>query len=122
MTITDPALREYAELLHANGFNIYESTRSAKYFVYSRMVDGVECFGDVQRDDVGFGYSHYMPIKPSVENGSSMFVDYPDGRPVNDLTIEAAKQVAKPTNWNRLVGLQKNDSDAVRYDHYTKWS
>lgn len=121
MTISDPALLEYAERLHANGFNIYEPSRPGKFFIYSRVVDGVECFGDVQRDDVGFGYSHHMHIKPSVENGSSMFIDYPDGKPVDDLSIEAAKQVAKPSNWNRIVGLQKNHADSSRYDHYIKW-
>src|SRR4051812_5548804 len=80
LMITDDALREYADRLEANGFTVYEPKGSKRYFLYSRMVDGQECFGYVQSDwYVGpggpSGYSHSMPIKPSIENGSSMFVE-----------------------------------------------
>lgn len=122
MTIIDSALREYAQLLHSNGFAIYEPLGTWNHFVYSRIVDGQECFGVAEKDTVGFGYSHSMPIKPSRENGSHMFVDYADGRPVEDLTVEAARTIAQPTNWNKVVGVQKNYAKFGRYDRYIKWS
>lgn len=122
MTLKNEALREYATLLQANGFTIYEpkGTIGVRYFTYSRLVDGVECFGTVQQADFG-GYSHTMPIKPSHEHGSSMFVaNVPD-----ELTVQAARKVAQPTNWNDLVGTQQNYRDDRWLDRhgggYTKW-
>lgn len=113
--IKDDGLRAYADLLERNGFTIYESKNSTfDYFVYSRVVDGRECFGSVQSDRYNGGgrpfggYSHTMPIKPSVKNGSSMWVE---GVP-DELTVEAAMAVARPTNHNHLVGTQENYEDA----------
>lgn len=118
--IKDDALREYADRLERNGFTIYEPKGTlARYFLYSRFVGGQECFGYAESNWYGgptppSGYSHSMPIKPSVEHGSSMFVE---GVP-NELTVEAAQAVARPTNRNNLVGNQKNYRDNL--DHYTK--
>ena len=115
--IKNDALREYADLLAANGFAIYEpSGRWGEYFMYSQVVDGQECFGTVQYDRID-GFEHHMPIKPSVENGSSMFVA---GVP-NELTVEAARKVAQPANHNHLVGSQRNYEDRYWIDRlYTR--
>ena len=118
--IKDDGLRAYADLLEANGFAIYEPKSSTgSWFTYSRMVDGVECFGTVEKDQAPLarGYKHTMPIRPSVEHGSSMFVA---GVP-EELTVEAAEAVASPSNYNHLVGIQKNYREEQWLDRlYTK--
>jgi hypothetical protein len=110
MSIDDTELHEYAELLARNGFTIYEpkEDRPRYYFTYSRMVDGRECFGRVQHEQVGSGYRHFMPIQPSKEHGSSMVVE---GVP-DELTIEAATAIASPSNYNKWVGRHENYGDA----------
>lgn len=110
--INEPALRVYANQLERHGFSIYEpvgtKVSSGDYFMYSRTVDGQECFGYVQRDYArAASYSHSMPIRPSVENGTSMYIDGTD----NELTVEAATKVASPFNTNRDVGRQANYED-----------
>ena len=106
--IRDDGLCNYADLLQANGFSIYEPKGSADYFMYSRQVDGRECFGYVQKDYFG-SYSHTMPIRPSHKHGSSMFV----GGVADELTVAVARLVARPRNSNRLVGLQHNYEDSL---------
>ena len=131
--IKDQGLRAYAQLLADHGFTIYEPTGAiGTYFTYSRVVDGQECFGTVQVEGPGRffgGYSHTMPIKPSIEHGSSMWVanlpgqddDSNDGS-YDVLTVEAARMVARPTNYNPLVGTQRNYKDERWLAQgYTKW-
>lgn len=121
MTIADEALDAYADTLMAAGFTVYEPTGpAARYFRYSRVVDGQECFGVVQQEALRLqGYSHSMPIKPSKENGSSMFVDgVEDG--FDALTVEAAETVAQPRNHNPLVGWQDNYDDPRTARMYTR--
>lgn len=103
-----PELQEYARRLSAAGFRVYVSNSPGfnRHFLYSQEVDGKACFGSVQRADFG-GYQHSMPIKPSRENGSSMFVE---GVP-DDLEVETARRVAQPSNYNPLVGTQTNWKD-----------
>lgn len=111
MTDTDAAqrLREYADLLEANGFTIYLPTgpgHNWTYFVYSQVVDGQECFGTVQAEYFG-GYTHLMPIRPSAQFGSSMVVDGVPN-PQNqigraELTVEEARTVARPSNTGPYV-------------------
>ncbi|AVD99659.1 hypothetical protein HWB51_gp041 [Mycobacterium phage Cuke] len=106
--IRNDALREYSNLLEANGFAIYESKDPTfDYFVYSRMVDGRECFGSVSYDRFE-GFNHSMPIKPSREHGSSMFIE---GIRHLEATVEAAKKTASPTNSNKVVGRHENYRD-----------
>lgn len=112
MTIKDPKLVAYADLLEQNGFTVYdESNYTDDWFTYSQMVDGRECFGTVQtngyRSEAFREYEHHMPIKPSIEHGSSMWVE---GVP-NELTIEAARAVAQPSNYNPIVGRHDNYND-----------
>ena len=118
MAITDLELRDYANVLYENGFTIYEPAGRWKHFIYSQLVDGVECFGIVEREDFG-DYRHLMPIKPSREHGSSIFVDGVQ----NELTVDAALIIAQPENRNHLVGSHKNyrDPEALA-KHYIKWS
>lgn len=115
--ISDTGLRAYADLLERNGFAIYEpvttKVSSGDFFMYSRIVNGQECFGYVQRDYArGTYYSHTMPIRPSVQNGSSMYVDDTD----DQLTVEAARKVASPFNANKDVGRQANYEDRAWID------
>lgn len=116
MAINDSALEEYATELRNAGFQVYEPKgKWNTFFVYSRMVEDKECFGVVQQESVVLmGYSHHMPIKPSRENGSGMFLEtVKDG--FDCLTVEAATKVASPTNSNRLVGSQTNWFDPSNY-------
>lgn len=76
--------------------------------MYSRIVNGQECFGYVQKNHARDStYSHAMPIKPSIKHGSSMYVDGTD----DQLTVEAARKVASPLNVNKDVGQQANYED-----------
>lgn len=102
----NPELAEYARQLVMAGFKVYEPKQSANYFIYSQVVSGKECFGSVQEDYFG-GYSHLMPIKPSRQCGSSIFVGG-DKQISEGLTIEAAKRTAQPYNYNCVVGKREN--------------
>ncbi|AWY03914.1 hypothetical protein SEA_NEDARYA_97 [Gordonia phage Nedarya] len=114
MTLKDEKLQEYAELLKANGFEVWIPNRpGSRHFVYAREVeskagDDKWCYGSVQQDSVVLqGYSHSMPIKPSREHGSSMWIpEVPDGW--DCLTVEAAELIARPSNYNELVGRHHN--------------
>lgn len=111
-TIADPQLREFAQTLLANGFTVWLSKGSLRssYITYSQMVDDKECFGTVSAQRIALGgsrYTHLMPIRPSREYGSSMWVE---GVP-NELSLEAAQKVAQPTNRNHVVGQHENWPD-----------
>ncbi|AOE44701.1 hypothetical protein SEA_STROSAHL_98 [Gordonia phage Strosahl] len=122
MTIKDEKLREYAQLLHDNGFTVHVPRSIAHYFKYSRVVDGNEYYGTVQRCTLRLeGYSHAMPIKPSRDFGSSMYVpDVEDGW--DNLTVEAAEKVAQKFNHNKDVGNQQNNAHVRFMDMYYRWN
>lgn len=113
--IRDPELKNYADVLEHAGFTIYEPKRNGDYFTYSRVVDGQECFGTVSLENFG-GYSHTMPIKPSVAFGSTMLVDGVPN-PVNgigraELTAYEARKVARPSNTGPYIsGWHRNFKD-----------
>ena len=110
MVISDPELAAYADVLEAAGFAIYESAsgRPSAYFRYSRVVGDKECFGYVQRNWVGATkFSHLMPILPSIEHGSSMWVK---GVP-NTLSVKSAAAICQPVNSNPIVGQRRNFAD-----------
>lgn len=88
----DSRLIAYADTLQAAGFAIYEPGGHWEYFIYSRVIDGRECFGIVQADYFG-EISHSMPIRPSRENGSAIILPGWDR-----LTVERAQEVARPRN------------------------
>lgn len=114
--VTNDALREYASRLRAAGFTVYVPKPASgrwRYIGYSRMIDGQECLGFVQRGEFfSDGWRHYMPIEPSRVNGSSMWVaGVPDSQ---TLTVDDARRVASPVNRNPLVGAQRNHISAER--------
>lgn len=119
--IRNDALREYAAQLCTAGFTVYVPKSPGWHYIgYSRVIDGQECLGFVQRGEFASdGWKHYMPIKPSLENGSSMWIDgVPDSQ---TLTVDDACRVASPVNRNPLVGVQRNHIDADRMRHgYTR--
>lgn len=104
-----PELQAYMSLLDDAGFTIYlPKSGQATFFHYSQVVDGQECFGTVQRSwlyRLGEPIEHSMPIKPSREAGSAMFLDFPAHHPA---TVEYAQLVARPENRNSVVGTRKN--------------
>lgn len=118
--ILHPDLAEFAAKLKGRDFRVFvfksDVDRVAKggkeacatHLSFSRIVDGQECFGSVSRD-LG-GYSFTMPIRPSRENGSSMFIglDRATETDLDGLTIPAAELYASPFGSNSLVGRQAN--------------
>lgn len=124
--IAHPELSDFGKLLLAHGFKVFvfrsDVERVAKggleaharHISFSREVDGRTCRASV---DYGLaGYQFYMPIKPSRENGSGMFIGNTNEMPEFDsLTLENAELYASPTGYNRLVGTQENYPDG--YDH-----
>ncbi|ANA87033.1 hypothetical protein PBI_KATHERINEG_97 [Gordonia phage KatherineG] len=119
--LKDEKLQAYAEELKAAGFEVWIPTRpGSAFFLYSRHVDGQTCYGSVQQMTLRLeGYSHSMPIKPSREHGSSMFIeDVEDGW--DCLTVEAAELIARPENYNPLVGRQKNHRRETDFRGYNK--
>jgi hypothetical protein len=124
----EPELAEYAAKLQTAGFTIYghntprlrydDTPLPAGYFVYSRTVDGVELFGIVNRADfplLGQPFSHSMPIRPSREHGSSMFVDPDPAEPLAHDSVEMAERVTRAENSNYVVGLHRNFYEVPRY-------
>lgn len=121
MAFTEPDLIDYARLLTENGFTIYEPNSRSEYFLYSREVDGRECVGIVGQCTLRLsGYYHSMPIRPSREHGSAMFVPGIDDG-YDHLTVEAAERVARPTNTNECVGTHENFKDPRDESMYSPW-
>lgn len=117
--ILTPDLAEYAAMLADNGFRVYVFTSDvarvakggkkacATSLGFSRIVDGDECRASVST--TYFGRPQFsMPIKPSRQHGSAMFIGG-DSAPEDDgLTLYNAELYASPTGTNRLVGTHKN--------------
>lgn len=99
-------LLTYGRELVAAGFRVWHSPsggRGAGYLTYAR--NGL--YGHLQRSDFE-GWSHDMPIRPSREHGSSMFIQ----NPLPVWTVAAAEQAASPTNRNKVVGPHANAGEA----------
>lgn len=128
--ILNPELAAYAKELMAAGFRIYvfkdDVERVAKgglpagatSFRFSRMVGDRECVGSVEGR--WGGYSFHMPIKPSRENGSAMFIGGIEANEWDDLTVANAELYASPTGRNNLVGLQQNHGSEGYAHLYTE--
>jgi hypothetical protein len=128
--ILKPFLADFAKELLADGFKVYlyrsDVERVAKggkescatAFGFSRTVDGQECYASVEEDffqSVKFS----MPIKPSRENGSGMWVGGSvehHGTTSEVACVENARLYASPFNSNPLVGRQANYRDPVWQD------
>jgi hypothetical protein len=94
-------LEEYGARLKAAGFRVWVTpTPRGGYLTYER--DGY--YGHLQASDFE-GWRHDMPLVPSREYGSSMFI----GEPVEDVwSVAAAEQAARATNHNDVVGTRPN--------------
>lgn len=136
-TVLKPKLAAFAQELLAAGFKVYLPASDIKrvqngglpqvgtWFQFSREVEGLTCWASVE-----LGYfesaSFSMPIRPSVKNGSSMWVAHRGAQQISRgdyseaLTVDNAKLYAKPNNYNPLVGIQANYHDE-RFAHlYTE--
>lgn len=114
---TPEALAVATELENA-GFDIHVSSSSAKFY---RTLDWFQF-----RKDGRIGYysgdflaDHHwsMPIRPSREHGSSMFVEAAENAPN---AIEAASIITQESNYNRIVGTHKNYADEFALTHYVQ--
>jgi len=135
--ILKPFLARFAQELLADGFKVYlpasDITRVAKggmekvgtWFTFSRTVDGQECYAHVYEDffeTVKFS----MPIKPSVQSGSSMWIGGDAelrsleryGSTTEAACIENARLYTRPFNSNPLVGRQANYWNPTFPDSY----
>jgi hypothetical protein len=98
------ALENYARELVAAGFKVWHNAstgRSPGYLTYEDPETGYR--GLFQRSEFE-GWQHHMPIIPSRENGSSMHLD----TETDPWTVEAARETARETNRNAVVGTQRN--------------
>lgn len=116
-------LLDFAAELKAAGFRVWvpnDERDSPRYLQFSQIVDGKECFGTVQVEQTPLltGFTYSMPIKPSTQDGSSMFVDGVDDNVALDVAF--ASQVAQPRNHNPLVGTKDNSADARWAHMYTE--
>jgi hypothetical protein len=120
-----PDLATFGKELLAAGFTVYvfrsDVERVAKggkesyatHIGFSRIVNEQECFASVSYGLAGYQFS--MPIPPSREHGSSMFISKADHMPEFDsLTLANAELYASPTGFNPLVGTQRNDNGQFR--------
>ena len=94
-------LTEYGNQLKAAGFDVWVNpSPGLEYLVY--MAPG-GCYGTLQESEFD-GWGHYMPLKPSREFGSSMFLD----TELDPWTVDAARECAQPVNHNHVIGWQAN--------------
>lgn len=105
MNETITRLEQYGALLKAAGFRVWvnQTSPSGGYLTYERG----GFYGHLQCDYWG-NWAHDMPLVPSKEAGSSMFI----GKPVADVwSVEAAEQAASEYNHNDVVGRRRNAGD-----------
>lgn len=104
-----PELAAYAENLKAAGFTVYlpADGRPLRFFHYSQVVGEQTCYGtvcDAQFSLLGQPFEHAMPIRPTNVNGSSMYII----TMASPASVDYARAVAQPRNWNDQVGTQTN--------------
>lgn len=114
-----PELADYAKELVGAGFSVYVFTSDVKrvdnggkescatHLGFSRVVGDQVCFASVSYSLAGFQFD--MPMKPSRQHGSSMFIGGADAPEFEELTVRKAELYASPTGRNLLVGTQAND-------------
>lgn len=98
-------LLDYGRRLVAAGFEVWHTqsgTRSPGYLQYRDPETG--CWGSLQYSLSSYRWHHLMPLVPSKEYGSSMFIE----RPAPAFTVEAARQCAREFNRNSVVGTRSN--------------
>lgn len=98
------ALTGYAQTLVAAGLEVWLTEVNYSTGGWLTYRDpATDSWGTLQHSDHD-GWQHLMPIKPSPHNGSSMHLD----TPTDPFTVEAARECARPTNRNRVIGTQAN--------------
>lgn len=104
MTHTEDTARltEYGNELVAAGFEVWRTDGTSPYLQYRDPTTGAA--GSLQSVGYFGEWTHYMPIVPSREFGSSMHLD----TDTDPWTVEAARECARPTNRNSVVGTQRN--------------
>lgn len=98
-------LAVYGRTLVAAGFDVWLTPtgyRHGGYLTYRDRATGY--VGTFQHSDHD-GWSHSMPLVPSREHGSSMWLD---GAPDDPWTVDAARHTAREYGYNPLVGRQRN--------------
>lgn len=105
-TINDlpEALRDYAVELIDAGFTVYAAGPNWNFMHY--LEPQGRYYGTISKSEFE-GWGHSMPIKPSHEFGSGMYIDEADAR-VDPFTVKAARDTARAFNTNRAVGTQPN--------------
>jgi len=96
-------LTTYGKTLVSAGFEVWLTPtgyRDGGYLTY-RAPSGH--WGTLQHSDFE-GWRHLMPLKPSREFGSHMFLD----TIIDPFTVDAAKECAQAVNQNSIVGWQAN--------------
>jgi hypothetical protein len=99
-------LVEFGRTLVEAGFEVWHTQsgyRDEGWLTYRDPANN--CWGTLQRTMSGSReWEHLMPIEPSVQAGSSMFI----GKPLETFTVAAARQCASPYNHNEIVGRRAN--------------
>lgn len=98
-------LTEYGRTLAAAGFEVWLTPTGyghGGYLTYRDPATGYA--GTFQHSDYD-GWVHSMPITPSRENGSSMWLD---DAPADVWTVDAARHTAREYGRNPLVGWERN--------------
>lgn len=95
-------LETYGRELVDAGFEVWlTKTTFGGYLQYRDRQTGAA--GSLQNSDFE-GWQHYMPLIPSAKYGSSMHMQ----NPPPPFTVDAARQCAQLTNYNDVVGRQRN--------------
>lgn len=110
-------LLAYGADLVAAGFEVWHTAsgfRAAGYLQYRDPA--TDCWGSLQYSLSEMHWQHLMPMVPSKEFGSSMFIQVKPARgsrpqTLDPWTVEAARLCARETNWNEVVGTQPNAKD-----------
>ena len=104
--------------LESAGFDIHVSSSSAKF--YRRL----NWFQFRKNGRIGYysgdflaDHNWSMPIRPSREHGSGMFVEAAEDAPN---AIEAATIITHESNYNPIIGTHKNYADEFALSHYVK--
>lgn len=98
-------LTNYGKELVAAGFEVWLTNNTSNPYLQYRDPETGAC-GSLQQSYYD-GWQHLMPIVPSRENGSSMFLEHP----ADPFTVQAARDCAQPFNYNHLTGRQPNAAD-----------
>jgi hypothetical protein len=101
-------LTEYGTELVAAGFEVWLTKTSfgnGGYLQYRDPATGAQ--GSLQYSAHDAAWQHLMPIVPSRQYGSSMFLQ----TATDPFTVDAARECARLSNYNNVVGTQANAKD-----------